>query len=118
MTTIAQLQKRAYRQSADKGFHDHQPATPAEALAIAGMKMALFHSEVSEALEELRDGHAPDETYYREDGKPEGVPPELADVVIRVLDFAEDNGIDLEAAIIEKLDYNATRAHKHGGKEF
>ena len=35
--------------------------------------IALIHSEVSEILEEFRSGHLATETYYRNDGKPEGV---------------------------------------------
>ena len=38
--------------------------------------IALIHSEVSEILEEFRDGRKATETYYRTDGKPEGVPAE------------------------------------------
>ena len=48
--------------------------------------------------------------------KPEGVPSELADVVIRALDAAGAWGIDLETVIEEKLAYNVTRGHRHGGK--
>lgn len=48
--------------------------------------------------------------------KPEGVPSELADIVIRVLDIADAYGVDLGAAIIEKLNHNATRGLHHGGK--
>ena len=79
-------------------------------------KLALIHSEVSEALECVRDGHY--EAYESETrpGKPEGLPSELADIVIRVADLAGALGIDLESAIVTKMAYNATRQHRHGGR--
>lgn len=50
--------------------------------------------------------------------KPEGVPSELADIVIRAMDIAEFYGIDLGRAILEKMEYNQARPYKHGGKKF
>lgn len=145
MNTITELQERAYRQSADKGFHDDEPTEGRALLSLNAERIALMHSELSEALEELRAGHAANETYYpirplpmtlpsgvgsydeaakrhiekqRGNRKPEGVPSEMADVVIRILDFCGANEIDLEAIILEKLDYNASRGRMHGGKKF
>lgn len=77
---------------------------------------ANFHSEISEAWEEWRNGHHPNEIYEGESGKPEGIPIELADCVIRIMDTCAFYEIDLEAAIAQKMTYNETRPHRHGGK--
>lgn len=91
--------------------------------------LMLIVSEAAEALEEYRDGHAPAKTYYRYPnrevrtvardeegnwGKPEGVPSEIADIIIRALDVCGRYGIDIERAMKEKIEYNRSRAHKHG----
>lgn len=48
--------------------------------------------------------------------KPEGVASELADVLIRIGHLAGALGADLELAVEEKMQYNATRPRRHGGK--
>lgn len=82
-------------------------------------KLALVHSEVSEAVEEARvlPPSALGDIRYREsDGKPEGCGIELADAVIRIMDLCGALGIDLEEAIRIKHEFNATRPQRHGGK--
>lgn len=60
--------------------------------------VALIHSELSEALEEYRSNHGVTEV-YQEAGKPEGVPIELADAIIRILDYCGYARIDIDAAV-------------------
>lgn len=77
--------------------------------------IALCHSELSEALEEYRKGYEVDEMYYK-GFKPEGVSLELADCIIRILDYCGHEGIDIENAIKIKHKYNKTRPFRHGNK--
>ena len=78
--------------------------------------IALCHSELSEALEESRMGKEPTEVYYSKDAtdKPLGVPIELADAIIRILDYCSKEGIDIEDAIRIKHEYNKSRPYRHG----
>lgn len=79
-----------------------------------GEIIALIHSEVSEALEEYRNGN---KMHYKDKkGKPEGVAVELVDVIIRVLDFLGKKEVDVETLIKEKHEYNKKRDYKHGNK--
>ena len=90
----------------EKGWWDVEPNIPE--------KLALIHSEISEALEEFRNGNM--ETYFV-NAKPEGFAVELADAVIRIMDLCGYLQIDLESAMMDKAAYNKTRAYRHGGKK-
>jgi len=106
--TISKLIKQSHKTAVEKGWWQEERPF--------GDQIALMHSELSEALEEYRNGHDFKEMYYRDDGKPEGIPSELADVLIRIADTCGRYDIDLEHALKEKLKFNKTRPHRHGNK--
>lgn len=75
-----------------------------------GEKIALMHSELSEALEADRkaitsDDKIPDFT---------GVEAELADTIIRIFDFAGYHQLRLAEALVAKMHVNLERPFKHG----
>lgn len=85
-----------------------------------GIKVALIHSEVSEALEAHRKNKMDEHLPHRW-----GVEVEFADAIIRIASLAQWMGLDLSGAIIEKLEYNRQRSDhklenraKEGGKKF
>lgn len=106
--SLNNLSKRAYENSKKHGFWEKEKNF--------GDVISLMHSELSEAYEEYRHNKGLNETYYEEDGKPCGIPSELADTVIRIFDFCGGYNIDLEKIILEKMQYNESRPYKHNKK--
>lgn len=131
---INEFAKEVHQNAVEHGWWD-EPRTVGEIIA-------LCHSELSEALEEFRAGRP---MVYRicrasdgcpcdrekcgdwdadtgvcelgaMDDKPEGIAVELADCIIRILDYLGKEGIDVEAVLAEKHAYNKTRPYRHGGK--
>lgn len=75
-----------------------------------GEILALIHAEVSETLEALRHGNPPDEKCPQFNS----AEVELADIIIRCMDFAMARGWPLADAIVAKHEYNKARPYKHG----
>ncbi len=97
----------------DKGWEDHEKYPD----RTFGDLIALMHSELSEALECYRWGNSPTYVSFDPDNeKPEGIPIEFADCIIRILQACGKYGIDIDAAMRLKMEYNRTREERHGGR--
>lgn len=86
---------------------------------VKAAKMCLMHSEISEAMEGMRKDLMDDKLSHR---KMEEV--ELADVLLRIFDYAGRYNLDLGGALVEKMRFNLNRPDhkkenrdKEGGKK-
>lgn len=98
----------------------HDPETGERVERDPLTMIVLMHSELSEMVEGIRKDLPDDHLPHR---PAEHV--ELADLIIRALDYAGGRGIDIQAVYDEKIAYNRTRADhkpenrlKSGGKRF
>lgn len=105
--SIEQMARQIDAQNQKKGFNDGFSLDRA---------LLLVHSELSEAVEELRNGHTETEIYLSEKGKPEGFPVEIADALIRLLHICARCEIPIGQVMQQKDAYNDTRTYKHGKK--
>jgi hypothetical protein len=120
---LSELAKTSHEVSRSKGWWDDGPKPDSTLIT-------LMHSEVSEALEDFRMNHAPNESWLettaehggvkysiRDDVngvKPCGVPSELSDIIIRIGDYFGGRGLDLEAAYKRTLDLEPIKGFEQG----
>jgi cytidyltransferase-like protein len=76
--------------------------------------IALAHSELSEALECFRMGNPPDKNI----NDMSGAEVQLSDVLGILMDMEVGYGLEISTALAKKMEFNKTRGHMHGGKQF
>ena len=114
MTDFKELQKEVYETVRSKGFYDKWNRART-ILFKEGWKenldwliylaeLELMDTEISEAAEEVRNGDM------------DKVIKELAGLIIRVMSFCENLGVNLETVIILENERNKTRPINHGRK--
>ena len=104
VNVMKDLQKDIHQTATEKGWW----AEPRD----DGTILMLIVTEIAEACEGLRMGNNPDDKIpdYK------NCEAELADVIIRILDFADERGHDVIGALMAKMKYNKTRKYRHGKK--
>lgn len=86
MSVLNKLAKEVHQNAIEHGWWDEERSF--------GEIISLCHSELSEALEEYRNNRGLGEIYYN-GNKPEGIPVELADCIIRILDYCGETDKEL-----------------------
>ena len=106
--SFSALAEAAHANSASHGFWDNREKDP---ISYKLSRIALMHSELSEALHGIRKGLMDDHLSTRPMEE-----AEMADTVIRIMDYSAGYGLDVAGAIVEKMRYNEGRPYGHGDK--
>jgi NTP pyrophosphatase (non-canonical NTP hydrolase) len=137
MKALNELAKQVHENAVNRDFYDvdlqlpHFASKTVEAgvkHALFAQKIALIHSELSEALEaDRKDARVDSNSYkYPCEKNMENFPSfftscvkdtvedELADVIIRTLDLCGYLKIDIAKHVELKMAYNELREYKHG----
>jgi len=101
---MTQLQEAIHRTAVEHGWWERERPF--------GEVLMLAVTELAEAMEAYREGNPASEKI---DGFSK-IEEELADTIIRILDYAGGLGLDIEGALCAKMAYNETRPYRHGGK--
>lgn len=116
---INELRDMCYQESFNAGWHtDIETGELKE--RNKGEMIALIHSEVTEAFEGERKALYDDHLPHRPMAE-----VEMADAVIRIMDYCGRFNYDIGGAMVEKMEYNRTREDhklenrlKPNGKKF
>ena len=120
ITSYNKLADIAARNAEEKGFCPEKEIQelinkyPRISAAFDAEKICLMHSELSEALEGRRIGDPPDDKINEFTSQE----VELADIIIRIMYYGVTRKVRIAEAVDEKIMFNPSRTHKHGGKIF
>lgn len=143
--SLNNLSKQIFNANVEKGFYEdyndikavlsgvNSNLIPVFQRFVTAQRLALITSEVSEALEANRKDNIfkmvphdfkeklinSDDGQFKEDfifHVKDTQEDEIADVIIRCLDFCGANDFDIDFHIKAKMRYNSLRPHKHGKK--
>ena len=139
--TITEMCEKAHKTAKEHGFWDGMTLVSGKMVIPTNTmlaKLALIHSEVSEAVEEVQAGNTQDtfravNTYSEPSSTfpgsfikiigsdsamtkitSERVSRKLADILIQTADFASALGLDLEKAVQDKMIKNLDHPRMHG----
>ena len=112
--TVNEYAKDVHENAVAHGWYDEKISFPEVA--------AMIHCEISEAIQEYREGKPLIYGCYCDKEnkdcscKPEGLAVELCDAVMRIFDYLAYCGVDIEAVLVAKHEYNIGRPYRHGDK--
>ena len=102
------MQRRVADNARNHGFWE---AMPPHLTTSALARLMLVTTELAEAAEAVR-ASIPQRSDHLDNYSLEE--EEIADAVIRLMDYAESRHIDLANALVAKVKYNTGRSHLHG----
>lgn len=108
--TLQHLAQQINKWANEKGFWDFtiSDGVLPDSKLVKNTKLLLVVSEVVECMEGLRK---PAESSIRGFSNEE---EEIADAIIRLLDYAGQYELRIEEAVLAKMAFNEGRPHKHG----
>jgi hypothetical protein len=107
---LNQIRDVVHALAKEKGFYDPAPSVAAHCANLTSEVSELWEAFCKGKLREPCDKaeHMSEPLTCEEE--------EIADIIIRALDYAAHRGIDVDRAVSVKHAFNQTRSYRHGGK--